>query len=187
MPAPARGILAFAIAPHFRPIQDGLEPSAKPTRRLGSHGPKLASGFAEGVGNVLLQDLHDQPRVDDRHRERADDGLCVGGERRLPRCLALRHPARFALIEANDWLAALTVCCELVSGVNSLLTGKSSGIWPVSRSSYLGPDGTDVTKARAFLSPAVSDRPRMKQGSLGELSGKAWDRNSEYTCGEGHT
>jgi hypothetical protein len=27
----------------------------------------------------------------------------------------------------------------------------------------------------------------MKQGILGELSGKAWDRNSEYTCGERHT
>src|SRR5262249_49918765 len=69
MAAPARRVLARAIPTCLRPIQDGLDTPAHAARGLGFRRPDR------------LQDLEDQRGIDRLHRERADQGLSVGGER----------------------------------------------------------------------------------------------------------
>jgi hypothetical protein len=79
----------------------------------------------------------------------------------------------------NEDLAVLAVCCELVSAVNSLLTGKFTGNLGIWRRMGSGLDGTEVTEVRAFLAKAGPHGARMKQGILNELSGKTSGANRE--------
>src|SRR5262249_51594066 len=71
-PAPSGWVLARAISAHLRPIQDGLDTPADAARSLGLRRPDR------------LQDPEHERSIDDLHRETANDGLGIGGERRLP-------------------------------------------------------------------------------------------------------
>jgi hypothetical protein len=85
----------------------------------------------------------------------------------------------------------------LAGGADSLLRTRLRGQFPANweifrdlarfATRYLGPDGTDVTKARAFLSPAVSHRPRINREYWVSYHGKLGTVTANTLCGERHT
>lgn len=72
MSLPASGVVTFAIAPHFRPIEDRLDPAAHPACRFRLRGPDR------------LQDFEHKRRVDGLYWEGAYHRAGIGGKRVRP-------------------------------------------------------------------------------------------------------
>src|ERR1700724_2066146 len=98
--APTRRVLALSIAARRSPIENAFDPAAHPACGLGLDCPDR------------LDHLHDEPYVDRLHRQRSEDGIDIGAERRRPLRRVLRiSPA--CLMRGDVALGASSECHRL--------------------------------------------------------------------------
>ena len=136
MAAPARGVLALAIAARGRPVENGFNATA------------YAAGCFRFLRPDRLKNLQHQSRVDCLDRKRSDNGIGIGRQRRAP----LRGV--LAIAPAGPVGGNLLFCAvakrHRLSGVKRCLNA-------------LGPTGVDRVNA-LMLEPALLGGPLARLG-----------------------